>query len=143
MIFHNSSLVSKSRIAESQYLFYFCTLWDKNPTLPSALKTGTALTSAFFYCQYLQRARGQKKQTLHFLYSEWTFLFLKYLSVCYWGKPEKPFLSLISAGVAVLPLYLTGQFLCLCLLFKPHSIKINVKLPLNAWLCEQPSTKAP
>lgn len=51
---------------------------------PSALETETALKSAFFYCQYLQAARGQKKQMLHFLCSECTFLFLKYLSVCYW-----------------------------------------------------------
>lgn len=105
---------------------------------PSALETETALKSAFFYCQYLQAARGQKKQMLHFLCSECTFLFLKYLSVCYWGKP---FPSLTSVGVAILPLYATDNFLCLYLFFRPHSIKINVKLPLNPWLCEQPATK--
>lgn len=114
---------------------------------PSALKTETTLKSAFFYCQYLQAARGQKKQTLHFLCSECTFLFLKYLSVHYWGKP---FLSLTSAGIAVLPLrrgslsLLRSSCASICFFppFEPHSIKINVKFSLNSWLCEQPSTKA-
>lgn len=119
---------------------YFCTLWDKNPTLPFCTKNRNSFKKYIFFTVSIFKQPGARKNkhsisfalNAHFFFSN-TFLCVigENLSSHWLLHELQPFPCILLIS--------SCAFICF---LKPHSIKINVKLPLNSWLCVQPSTKA-